>query len=54
MPEMSCGLAFAKDLRGKELATVQNLIDHCYQKGTRPFVPTTYDPDDLLTVEDVG
>jgi hypothetical protein len=54
MPEMSCGLAFAKDLHGEEMATIQGLIDHCYRNGSRPFVPETYDSDDLLTVEEVG
>jgi hypothetical protein len=51
MPEMSCGLAFAKDLGGEEMATVQGVIDHCYRRGTRPFVPGSYHPDDLLPVE---
>ncbi len=54
MPEMSCGLAFAKDLQGPDLATVQGLIDHCHKNGTRRFVPGSYDPDDLLIVEEVG
>ena len=54
MPEMSCGLAFAKDLEGEEMATVQGVIDHCYRSGTRPFVPGTYDPDDLLPLERVA
>jgi hypothetical protein len=54
MPEMSCGLAYAKDLQGPDLATVTGLIDHCHRSGTRPFVPGSYDPDDLLTVEEVG
>jgi hypothetical protein len=52
MPEMSCGLAFAEDLKGQDLSTVQNLIDHCFQKGTRPMVPGSYDPDDLLGLDD--
>jgi hypothetical protein len=54
MPEMSCGLAFAKNLQGPDLATVQGLIDHCHRRGTRPLVPGSYDPDDLLPVEEVG
>ncbi len=52
MPEMSCGIAYAKDLPEDELAIVQGVIDHCYRNGTRPFVPGSYDPDDLLPVED--
>jgi len=55
MPEMSCGLAFAKDLQGQDRATVQGVIDHCYRNGTRPFVPGTYAPEDLMTLaEDAG
>jgi hypothetical protein len=54
MPEMSCGFAFAKDLPEEELAMVQGVIDHCYRNGTRRFVPGSYDPDDLLPVEEVG
>ncbi|HKE26239.1 MAG TPA: hypothetical protein VKB88_27975 [Bryobacteraceae bacterium] len=52
MPEMSCGLAFAGDLQGQDLSTVQDLIDHCYQKGTRPMAPGSYDPEDLLGLDD--
>lgn len=51
MPEMSCGFAFGKDLEGGDLSTVLNVIDQCYRKGTRPFSPAIYDPDDLLPVE---
>jgi hypothetical protein len=50
MPEMSCGFAFAKDLDGPDLDTTLKLIDSCYQKGTRPFSPVVYEPDDLLPV----
>ena len=50
MPEMSCGFAFAKDLDGPDLDTTLKLIDRCYQKGTRPFSPVVYEPDDLLPV----
>jgi hypothetical protein len=50
MPEMSCGFAFAKDLDGPDLDTTLNLIDRCYQKGTRPFSPVVYEPDDLLPI----
>lgn len=48
MPEMSSGIAFAKDLDGADLATTLKLIDGCYRKGTRPLSPVVYDPDDLL------
>ena len=48
MPEMSCGFAYAKNLREAELATVQGVIDQCYRNGTRPLAPGSYDPDDLL------
>jgi len=54
MPEMSCGLAFAKDLEGQDLASVQGVIDRCYRTGTRPLAPGSYDPDDLLPVEEAG
>ena len=50
LPEMSCGIAFARDLQGSDLGTVTAVIDHCYRKGNRPLVPGTYDPDDLLTL----
>jgi hypothetical protein len=48
MPEMSCGFAFAKDLDGEGLATVNNVIETCYRKGTRRLAPGSFDPDDLL------
>ncbi|HEY1337065.1 MAG TPA: hypothetical protein VGF59_06115 [Bryobacteraceae bacterium] len=51
LPEMSCGIAFAIDLEGEDLATVQGVIDNCFQNGTRPLVSGSYDPDDLLPVE---
>ncbi len=54
MPEMSCGIAFAGDLEGQEMATVQGVIDGCYRKGTRPLSPQIYEPDDLLPAEDAG
>jgi len=54
MPEMSCGFAFAKDLEGQELTTVEGVIDHCYRKGTRPLAPGSYDPDDLLPVDEAS
>ena len=48
MPEMSCGFAFARDLDGPDLETTRNVIDRCYQVGTRRLSPAVYDPDDLL------
>ena len=51
MPEMSCGIAFSKDIGGPDMANVQKVIDHCYQHGTRRFVPGTYDADDLLPAQ---
>jgi hypothetical protein len=48
LPEMSCAYAFSVTLEKKELATVQNLVDNCYKKGTRPLAPGIYAPDDLL------
>lgn len=54
MPEMSCGLAFAKDLHGKDLTMIDGVIDNCYRHGTRPFVPGSFDPEDLLPLEEGG
>ena len=51
MPERSCGLAFAQDLQGEEMAPIQRVIDHCYRNGTRPLFPTIFHPDDLLPAE---
>ena len=48
LPEMSCALAFSVGLEKKELATVQDLVDNCYQNGTRPLAPGIYAPEDLL------
>ena len=48
LPERSCAFAFSIGLEGKELATIQDLVDNCYQKGTRPLAPGTFSPDDLL------
>jgi hypothetical protein len=54
IPEMSCGIAFANDLEGEELATVMGVIEHCHKNGTRPLAPGTYDADDLLPVEEIN
>lgn len=53
IPEMSCGIAFASDLAGEDLAAVLNIVDHCYRKGTRPLAPGIYHPDDLLSIEEI-
>jgi hypothetical protein len=54
IPEMSCGIAFARDLDGEPLDRIRTMIDHCYRKGTRPLSPIVYDPDGLLPLEDAG
>jgi hypothetical protein len=51
IPEMSCAFAYAKDLDGEPLATILGVIDQCYKQGTRPVVPGTFHPDDLLPVD---
>lgn len=51
IPEMSFGVAYAKDLDGPALATVLSTIDHCYRKGTRLLSPVVYDADDLLPAD---
>ncbi|HEY1221141.1 MAG: hypothetical protein ABSE42_02910 [Bryobacteraceae bacterium] len=48
LPEMSCAFAFSVGLDKKEMATIQNLVDNCFRKGTRPLAPGIYAPDDLL------
>jgi hypothetical protein len=48
IPERSCGIAFAANLAGKEMRSLQSVIDNCYKKGTRRFVPGSYDADALL------
>ncbi len=48
IPEMSCGIAYSRNLDGGDLASVQGVIDHCYRRGTRPLAAETYDSDDLL------
>ena len=50
LPEMSCALAFMRDLEPSEFAQIRELIDRCFEKGTRPLAPGIYDPDDLLPV----
>jgi len=53
IPEMSCGVAFAKDLSGPNLAEIEDMISKCYQNGERPLAAGVYDPDDLLPVDPV-
>ena len=48
IPERSCGIAFAANLAGKEMRSLQSVIDNGYKKGTRRFVPGSYDADALL------
>lgn len=48
IPEMSCGVAFAKDLNGPELENLQNMIAHCHRNSARPLAPGVYEPDELL------
>ncbi len=48
VPEMSCALAFSKELDGFELATIQNTVAGCFQTGTRPLAPGLFDSEDLL------
>jgi len=48
LPERSCGLAFDTGLNAEERRQVEGVINHCYQHGTRPFVPGSYGVDDLL------
>jgi hypothetical protein len=52
LPEMSCGLAFARDLERSEEAKLQDTIDRCYGKGSRPLAHKIYDPEDLLPASD--
>jgi len=52
IPEMSCGFAFAKDLKGDELANIEDVISKCYKNGTYPIVPGIYDADDLLPLDE--
>lgn len=47
IPERSCGFAFGTDLTPEELSQVEGVINHCYQHGTRPFLPGSYAMDDL-------
>ncbi|HEV2448739.1 MAG TPA: hypothetical protein VGS58_22555, partial [Candidatus Sulfopaludibacter sp.] len=51
IPERSCGFAWSAQLAGEEMKSLQQTIDNCYRRGTRPFVPGSYDPDDLLPAE---
>ncbi len=54
IPEMSCGVAFARDLDGEPLEKIRTMIEHCYRKGTRPVSPMVYDPEGLLPLEGAG
>ncbi|SPF44414.1 conserved hypothetical protein [Candidatus Sulfopaludibacter sp. SbA4] len=48
IPEMSCGFAMSLELEKKEMAELQDLIEGCHRKGTRPLAPGIFDSDDLL------
>jgi hypothetical protein len=48
LPEMSCALAFSVDVDVSEMTTLQDIVDKCYQDGTRPLASGIYAPDDLL------
>jgi hypothetical protein len=48
LPEMSCAFAFSVELERNEMATVQQLVADCFQKGTRPLAPGIHAPEDLL------
>ena len=48
LPEMSCGVAFAKGLQGPDLDKLHKLMALCCRNGTRPLVPGVFEPDDLL------
>ena len=52
MPEMSCGIAFSVGLEREEFENIQNVIQNCYQGGSRPLSPSIYAPEDLLPLED--
>jgi len=52
LPEMSCALAFSLDTTAEEMGSLQNMIDHCFQKGTRPLAPGIYAPEDLAPAVD--
>jgi hypothetical protein len=53
LPEMGCGFAFAKDLKGEELENIESVISKCYRTGVSPLVPGIYDADDLLPVDPI-
>ena len=48
LPEMSSAFALSENLDDDEISRLQELIEECYQNGTRPLAVGVYDPDDLL------
>lgn len=51
IPERSCAFAFSTSLTESEQRQIEEAIDNCYRKGTRPFIPGSFDPDELLPEE---
>ena len=47
IPEMSCGLAFSKNLNREEEGAVKNIIAECF-RGTRPLAPDIFEASEIL------
>ncbi len=43
LPEMSCGFVIAIDITEEERYKLTNLVDDCYNNGTRPLIPGIHD-----------
>lgn len=48
IPERSCGFAYSFKATESERKQVEDLIADCYRKGPQPFLPESFDPDELL------